>query len=185
MSLSKFKPGVFVLPEDDANRQLANGFLKDSRVNSRHVQVLVDFDGRGSERLEEVLASVDEGVRDRVFVLGTRDEPEKMKRLGSYEQIGERLAAACRDDAQTLWKDEQLARRRSVHGRIGRARGHGPALPGHGRRSSSAPLSWTGFQRDRPRLPAPMSLPTVRRSTPSMAAARVRLPPVWSSTRCA
>ena len=32
-----------------------------------------------------------------------------MKRLGSFEKIGERLAAACRDEAHTIWNDEQLA----------------------------------------------------------------------------
>lgn len=40
MSANKFKPHVMVLPEDDANRQLVNGFLLDSSLAPRSLQVL-------------------------------------------------------------------------------------------------------------------------------------------------
>ena len=42
MSVNKHLPHVFVLPEDDANRQLANGFLSDHSLfgRTRQIQVL-------------------------------------------------------------------------------------------------------------------------------------------------
>jgi hypothetical protein len=41
MSVNKFHPHVLVLPEDDANSQLANGFLLDSYLHlNRQIQVL-------------------------------------------------------------------------------------------------------------------------------------------------
>jgi len=40
MSINKYKPHLLVLPEDDANRQIANGFLLDANLNSRAIQVL-------------------------------------------------------------------------------------------------------------------------------------------------
>ncbi len=40
MSVNKFLPYVYILPEDDADRQIANGFVLDSLVNLRAVQVL-------------------------------------------------------------------------------------------------------------------------------------------------
>ena len=40
MSVNKFKPHVLVLPEDDANSQVANGFWLHPSLLSRHIQVL-------------------------------------------------------------------------------------------------------------------------------------------------
>jgi hypothetical protein len=40
MSADKHQPHVLVLPEDDANRQLANGFLLDQSVSIRRIHVL-------------------------------------------------------------------------------------------------------------------------------------------------
>jgi hypothetical protein len=45
MSLNKFQPHVLVLPEDDANRQLANGFLLDQYLLSWRIQVLEEAGG--------------------------------------------------------------------------------------------------------------------------------------------
>lgn len=45
MSVSKYKSHVLVLPEDDANRQLANGFLLHESVALRAIQVLVEAGG--------------------------------------------------------------------------------------------------------------------------------------------
>ena len=45
MSVNKYQPHVLVLPEDDANRQLANGFLKDGSVLVRNIQVLEEVGG--------------------------------------------------------------------------------------------------------------------------------------------
>jgi len=41
MSLNRYKPHIFVLPEDDANRQIADGFiLHHPTLNQRVIQVL-------------------------------------------------------------------------------------------------------------------------------------------------
>lgn len=40
MSCNKYLPHVFVLPEDDANSDLANGFLQDQAVSDRSIQIL-------------------------------------------------------------------------------------------------------------------------------------------------
>ena len=45
MSVNRYLPHVLVLPEDDANRQLANGFLLDPAINIRQVQILVQVGG--------------------------------------------------------------------------------------------------------------------------------------------
>lgn len=40
MSINRYQPHIFVLPEDDANRQMANGFVKSLTVNGRAIQIL-------------------------------------------------------------------------------------------------------------------------------------------------
>lgn len=40
MSVNRYQPHVLVLPEDDANRQLANGFILDQSLSTRKIQVL-------------------------------------------------------------------------------------------------------------------------------------------------
>ena len=46
MSPNKHRPHVLVLPEDDANRQLANGFLMEvPSTSSRQIQVLPEVGG--------------------------------------------------------------------------------------------------------------------------------------------
>lgn len=45
MSVNKYQPHVLVLPEDDANRQLANGFLLDPFLSPRRIQVLEEVGG--------------------------------------------------------------------------------------------------------------------------------------------
>jgi hypothetical protein len=37
---NRYRPHVLVLPEDDANRQLANGFLLDQALSTRSIRVL-------------------------------------------------------------------------------------------------------------------------------------------------
>lgn len=45
MSLNKYQPHLFVLPEDDANRQMAKGFLRDPSLSIRKIQVLPEAGG--------------------------------------------------------------------------------------------------------------------------------------------
>lgn len=45
MSVNKYQPHVLVLPEDDANRQVANGFVLDQSLRTRNIQVLEEVGG--------------------------------------------------------------------------------------------------------------------------------------------
>jgi len=45
MSVNKYLPHVLVLPEDDANRQLANGFQLDVFLATRRMQILEEAGG--------------------------------------------------------------------------------------------------------------------------------------------
>jgi hypothetical protein len=45
MSVNRQQPHVLVLPEDDANRQLANGFLLDPYLSHRNIRVLEEAGG--------------------------------------------------------------------------------------------------------------------------------------------
>ena len=45
MSINKYQRHILVLPEDDANRQIANGFVLDPNLNNRVIQVLSPADG--------------------------------------------------------------------------------------------------------------------------------------------
>jgi len=47
VSVNNHKPHVIVLPEDDANRQIANGFLLDPSIKLRNIQVLNPAGGWG------------------------------------------------------------------------------------------------------------------------------------------
>jgi len=45
MSLNRYKPHLFIVPEDDANRQLATGFTLHHGVDIRKIQVLNEAGG--------------------------------------------------------------------------------------------------------------------------------------------
>jgi len=140
MSVNRHQPHVMVLPEDDANRQLAKGFLLDQYLSTRKIQVLeevggwikvlecflsdhvfemnrfpsrfmallIDFAGN-EERLQHAKAKIPEHLTDRVFILGSWSEPERLKAtLGSYETIGLKLARDCRDQTDTTWGHDLL-----------------------------------------------------------------------------
>lgn len=38
--MNQYKPHIVILPEDDANRQIANGFLNNLKVNFRSIKIL-------------------------------------------------------------------------------------------------------------------------------------------------
>lgn len=143
MSVNKYRPHLFVLPEDDANRQLANGFQLDPLLNNtrqmqilevaggwrevlarfgedhiaemngnpgRFMVLLIDCDG-DDERLIEAKAGIPENLRERVFILGAREEPESLRQeLGmTYEEIGLALAKDCRDNTNGISTHEHLS----------------------------------------------------------------------------
>ena len=107
--INRYKPHVLVLPEDDANSQLANGFLLHSAIRS-HIQILEVAGGwmkvlncfqsdhvsymakyphrrmillidfdEDQERLTCAQAYIPETLRDRVFILGVWSEPEALR----------------------------------------------------------------------------------------------------------
>jgi hypothetical protein len=45
MSVHKYRSHIYVIPEDDANRQIANGFLLDPSLLNRQIQVLPEAGG--------------------------------------------------------------------------------------------------------------------------------------------
>jgi len=86
----------------------------------RFMILLVDLDGK-LDRLAYVKSRIPETLKDRVFVLGAFSEPGKLKAdLGSYEEIGMKLADDCRNGTQMAWahsllqhNEAELARLRS------------------------------------------------------------------------
>ena len=107
MATNNFRPHLHVIPEDDRNRQIANGFAgsksiaprvvqilppaggwmktvekaKDSdmqRYAERRLHLLVDFD-RKTDRIEYIKKNIPEEFIERVFILGTFSEPEELK----------------------------------------------------------------------------------------------------------
>ena len=110
--MNREQPHIVVLPEDDANRQLANGFwlqldwdrqrrmkvlpvaggwtyalqslptLEMDRWPLRLVVLLIDFDNHFAARLQNVKDQISPHLADRVFILGALDDPEALKRAG-------------------------------------------------------------------------------------------------------
>lgn len=137
MAINKHRPHVCVVPEDDANRQLANGFVLENFVKDncieikpscggwskvldffkdveiqylreyklRHLVLLIDFDGKFQHRFQHFKNHFPPDVADRVYVIGTSDEPEGLRKsVGrSLEDIGEQLANDCGHNVDGLW----------------------------------------------------------------------------------
>jgi hypothetical protein len=112
MSVNKNKPHVLVLPEDDADRQLANGFHMEVAM-IRQMQVLPEVGGwrkvldyfqsdhanymrrypqrymvllidfdNEEDRLDTAKRFIPDDLKDRVFVLGALGEPEDLRSSG-------------------------------------------------------------------------------------------------------
>jgi hypothetical protein len=109
VSINRYRPHVLILPEDDANRQIANGFIINSESSQiqiennaggwlnvcskflsnyvegmakypgRHVILIVDFDD-DADRFDAVRRNIENQYLDRVFILGVKPEPEDLKR---------------------------------------------------------------------------------------------------------
>jgi len=141
MSVSKYVDHLLVLPEDDANTKVLNGFVLHDTINSRLVHVLpeaggwrhvldefeeihvkelriyprrrmlllIDFDEKENRR-QEAEARIPTDVQQRVFLIGTWSEPEKLKTaLGrSLEEIGRALAEDCYCNTPTTWSHPLL-----------------------------------------------------------------------------
>ncbi len=142
MAVNKMRPHLVVIPEDEANLQLVNGFIGYFAVNSRqvglespaggwmpaltlfetdyvsylrkfqkgNVVVLIDFDGEGDTRRTTCEQKVPDDLKERVFFLGTRDEPEALRReiKLSLESIGESAARDCAQNQTQFWGHDHL-----------------------------------------------------------------------------
>jgi hypothetical protein len=128
MGVNKYLQHVFVLPEDDANRQLANGFLLDlsttqvqvlaeaggwaqvrdrfasdhvdglRQYNGRFMVLLIDFDDH-INRLQTIRKVILDDLGDRVFVLGCLSEPEALRQAGLGSY--EAIGKAMADDCRS------------------------------------------------------------------------------------
>ncbi|HZS47196.1 MAG TPA: hypothetical protein VFC63_19135 [Blastocatellia bacterium] len=136
MSVNKNQKHVQILPEDEANRQIARGFILQldseyqrqiqmlpvaggwkrvleefnslhakemDRYDKRYMILLIDFDDKIEERRKVAESYIQRHLADRVFVIGARNEPERLKSSFrcSYSEIGLRLANECREDKET------------------------------------------------------------------------------------
>lgn len=151
MAVNDYRPHLFVIPEDDADRQFADGFELDSRLKPLAMQVMpveggwkkviekiladyvpkvrsnlhthvlgiIDCDEH-PDRIVEQLSQFPEDVRDRIFLLGTLDDPQAFKRAVKlpFEKIGISLADECFQQEFSLWRHEHLAH---IHEEIARA----------------------------------------------------------------
>jgi hypothetical protein len=140
--MNRYAPHVYVIPEDDRDRQIADGFVlhhqvKDARIQvippvggwpkvletfrdeyisrlrdyaDTHVVMLIDFDGQFEKRKARFEQEIPEGLKTRVFVVGSKHEPETLKKalkIG-FEEIGKSLADECAAGTAVFWDHEQL-----------------------------------------------------------------------------
>lgn len=80
-----------------------------NRYTNGFIVLLIDFD-RNNGRLDEARDRIPEPLRDRIFILGARSEPEDLKKagLGIYEAIGLAMARDCREETEEIWGHELL-----------------------------------------------------------------------------
>ena len=93
MTVNKYQPHVHILPEDDANRQLANGFLLEPSVLINRIQVLEEAGGWNDvlERFCSIHAAEMSRFPSRVMVL-LIDVDDHLNRLErARERIPEQL----------------------------------------------------------------------------------------------
>jgi hypothetical protein len=96
-------------------RRAVETFLSDHvgpmrRFPDRHLLLVIDFDQQ-PERREEILERVPDDLRDRVYVIGSLDEPERLlaSMRKNAEKLGEALAEDCSRGTDENWRHEMLA----------------------------------------------------------------------------
>ncbi len=75
-----------------------------------HVVMLIDFDDQVDQRKADFDQEIPADVKTRVFVIGSKDEPETLKKalkIG-FEEIGKSLANDCDAGTAEHWDHEQL-----------------------------------------------------------------------------
>ena len=93
MSINKYRPHLLVLPEDDANRQIANGFILDPNLNHRAIQVLPPSGGwkKVLEDLRNVHAPEMQKLPHRTIVLLIDFDGDERRLSYIESQIPEQL----------------------------------------------------------------------------------------------
>jgi hypothetical protein len=76
----------------------------------RRIVLLMDFDKKPEDRLDHIEKEIPEELKKRVFVLGVRSEPEKLRSATNmkYEAIGAKLAEDCAEKKKDFWMHELL-----------------------------------------------------------------------------
>ncbi len=88
------------------------------RYGNRLLVLLIDFDGVAA-RFAHFQNRIPSRLVDRIFILGSWSEPERLKKsLGPYEEIGSKLAQECRDGTETVWNHELLRHNAQELGRL-------------------------------------------------------------------
>jgi hypothetical protein len=79
------------------------------KYENRYVLLVIDFDDKANRR-DRVSELIPLEYRDRVFVLGSKSNPEKLRQALqlTWEDIGNALAKDCRDGETTSWEHELL-----------------------------------------------------------------------------
>jgi len=126
--VNREQPHVVILPEDDRNRQLANGFqlqlnwdrqrwmrvlpvaggwtyvlpllptLQMDHWPQRFAVLLIDFDNQFAARLQNLKAQIPPHLTNRVFILGALDDPEALKK--ALKKPYEDIGSAMADDCR-------------------------------------------------------------------------------------
>lgn len=85
-----------------------------------HVVMVIDFDDQIDKRRAEFDQAIPDDLKARVFVIGSKDEPETLKKAlkMKYEEIGNALAADCDANATGYWDHEQIQHNDAVRRRL-------------------------------------------------------------------
>lgn len=86
----------------------------------RILVLLIDFDDDVDSRTEQFVNQFPPDVQERVFLLGTKGEPEPLRKEcgDSLENIGKGLAAECYRGENKLWDHPLLAHNASERARL-------------------------------------------------------------------
>ena len=139
MSVNRHRPHLLILPEDDATRQIANGFWLKARnmrvlpqadgwpnvlstFRSFYIQYLrtyahaqlvlfIDFDQQFSTRFSHFQQAIPQDIANRVYVLGAATEAETLTKQVKLnkEDVGKALADECLQETDQLWRCPELA----------------------------------------------------------------------------
>jgi hypothetical protein len=114
-----------VLPEAGGWNEVLDKFESEhvaelDRFEHRLMVLVIDLDGQVN-RLTTARNRIPDHLKDRVFIIGARTQPEELRQTlaRSYEEIGAALANDCRDDESNTWGHELLVHNADEIHRLG------------------------------------------------------------------